>query len=227
MDKARNELLRREREKRGWSQARVAEQIGTEAVNVSRWERGYATPSPYFREKLCLLFGKDARELGFLENEEKNSESASQATAEEVIPVQPLPVSHAKIDLPGNASRWWAGVSHIFGWLSGLFLFLLNRDHFVRFHSLQALFFFGASNILSCLILWMMSVVEKMYANPTQTLINGSLALLLFLLNLFTFIVWVVGIIQAWRGKYYPFPFVGSLSERLVGRSLALAQRSK
>ena len=64
-----NNLLKRERELRGWSQARVAEEIGTTALNVGRWERGTSMPYPYFREKLCALFGKDAEALGLLESE--------------------------------------------------------------------------------------------------------------------------------------------------------------
>ncbi len=63
-----NHLLRYEREKRGWSQRRVAEQLDTSEDMVSRWERGERTPSPFFQEKLCGLFGKDAVELGFIED---------------------------------------------------------------------------------------------------------------------------------------------------------------
>lgn len=65
-----NNALKQERELRGWSQARVAEEIGTTALNVGRWERGSSQPYPHFREKLCKLFGKDARELGLLDDEE-------------------------------------------------------------------------------------------------------------------------------------------------------------
>ncbi|MBX5459241.1 MAG: helix-turn-helix domain-containing protein [Thermogemmatispora sp.] len=64
-----NLRLRHEREMRGWSQARVAEAIGSSEKNVSRWERGVSSPQPYYREKLCQLFGKSARELGFVEDE--------------------------------------------------------------------------------------------------------------------------------------------------------------
>ncbi|HEU0001692.1 MAG TPA: helix-turn-helix transcriptional regulator [Ktedonobacteraceae bacterium] len=62
-----NPLLRFEREKRGWSQRRVAEQLDTSEDMISRWERGERTPGPFFQEKLCSLFGKDAVELGFIE----------------------------------------------------------------------------------------------------------------------------------------------------------------
>lgn len=72
-----NTFLRRERELRGWSQARVAEEIGTTPMNVGRWERGTSTPYPHFREKLCVLFGKDARALGLLEIDEDLEEEFS------------------------------------------------------------------------------------------------------------------------------------------------------
>jgi len=65
--------LRQERELRGWSQEKVAEELGVDRVTVSRWERGISLPYPYYREKLSILFGKDVQELGILdENEEKD-----------------------------------------------------------------------------------------------------------------------------------------------------------
>ena len=48
---------------RGWSQHEVAQHLGTTYVNVSRWERGVTKPTPYFRRKLCHLFGKTEQEL--------------------------------------------------------------------------------------------------------------------------------------------------------------------
>jgi len=61
-----NQRLKMERELRGWSQKYVAEQIGADHYYLSRWEHGTASPSPYYRQKLCALFGKNARELGLL-----------------------------------------------------------------------------------------------------------------------------------------------------------------
>ncbi len=56
--------LSAERLRRHWSQLEVADQLGTTPGNVSRWERGITSPGPYFRHKLCELFGKSAQELG-------------------------------------------------------------------------------------------------------------------------------------------------------------------
>jgi tetratricopeptide (TPR) repeat protein/transcriptional regulator with XRE-family HTH domain len=64
-----NQQLKAERELRGWSQKYVAEQLGADHYYLSRWERGSAVPSPYYRQKLCTLFGKNARELGLLQED--------------------------------------------------------------------------------------------------------------------------------------------------------------
>jgi ABC-type branched-subunit amino acid transport system substrate-binding protein/transcriptional regulator with XRE-family HTH domain len=73
-----NEKLLRERLQRHWSQLEVADMIGTTRVNVSRWECGVTTPNPYFRQRLCELFGKSAEELGI--NPKAAGESSSLAT---------------------------------------------------------------------------------------------------------------------------------------------------
>ena len=64
-----NQRLKAERELRGWSQKYVADQLGADHYYLSRWERGTSAPSPYYRQKLCVLFGKNAKELGLLQEE--------------------------------------------------------------------------------------------------------------------------------------------------------------
>jgi len=60
--------LRRERTLRGWSQQHVADAIDApDASYVSRWERGVVSPSPYYQERLCRLFERNAEELGLLD----------------------------------------------------------------------------------------------------------------------------------------------------------------
>lgn len=61
-----NERLKQERLLRGWSQVYVAASLDTDGYTVNRWERGRARPSPHFRQKLCILFGKNALDLGLL-----------------------------------------------------------------------------------------------------------------------------------------------------------------
>src|SRR5205085_9048244 len=69
-----NRLLSSQRKLRYWTQSQVAEQLGTTTVNVNRWERGLTSPSLYFRQKLCDLFGKSAEELGRISAAERHEQ---------------------------------------------------------------------------------------------------------------------------------------------------------
>src|SRR5581483_6045886 len=80
-----NRALKRERELRCWSQADVADRVGTTSFNVGRWERGITFPGAYFRKQLCAIFEKSPQELGFLhlaeEDEQETSLEKEQSTA--------------------------------------------------------------------------------------------------------------------------------------------------
>lgn len=78
-----NLRLRDERIRRHWSQQEVADMIGATLNTVSRWERGLTDCSPYFRNKLCELFGKDARQLWLVPDRE---EEAYPALYDPVLP---------------------------------------------------------------------------------------------------------------------------------------------
>ncbi len=84
-----NQRLKHERELRGWSQAKVAAEIGTDPATIGRWERGLSFPYPYFREKLCMLFGKSAHELGLVRDKDDSEEGlhpGSDAAAQPAAP---------------------------------------------------------------------------------------------------------------------------------------------
>jgi tetratricopeptide (TPR) repeat protein/transcriptional regulator with XRE-family HTH domain len=66
MHQMKSHPLKVERELRGWSQAKLADALGTTTRSVSRWELGLAMPYPHYREQLCVIFNKTARELGLL-----------------------------------------------------------------------------------------------------------------------------------------------------------------
>lgn len=60
----RNDALRKARMQRHWTQSTLATQLNTTRVTVVRWEQGKASPSLYFREQLCQLFGMTEQALG-------------------------------------------------------------------------------------------------------------------------------------------------------------------
>src|SRR2546423_1011577 len=59
-----NTWLRQERELRGWSQAELADKIGTTAREISRWETGENPPGPFNRTQLHAAFEQNPVKLG-------------------------------------------------------------------------------------------------------------------------------------------------------------------
>jgi len=105
-----NERLRRARLLKGWSQAELAEQVGTSFEMVSRWERGVTVPSPHYRKRLYTVLGKTAEELGLIRDLADPFTpppsplvllASSHADAEKAI------VSHLKTTLQGRGSALW------------------------------------------------------------------------------------------------------------------------
>lgn len=84
-----NELLRRARSLKGWSQAKLAEEVGTDPTVVSRWERGVNVPSPYFQNRLSDVLGKTPEELGFVHP----LPSPSVGDEQSPIPIIPMPLA--------------------------------------------------------------------------------------------------------------------------------------
>jgi peptidoglycan hydrolase-like protein with peptidoglycan-binding domain/DNA-binding XRE family transcriptional regulator len=58
--------LRRERERRGWTQVYLAQRIEVDPAYISRWERGVVSPTGVHRRRLCEVLERDAEELGLL-----------------------------------------------------------------------------------------------------------------------------------------------------------------
>ncbi|MBV9688157.1 MAG: helix-turn-helix transcriptional regulator [Ktedonobacteraceae bacterium] len=81
-EKKPNSHLRRERDLKGWSQRTLAEKVGTSEQGVNRWENGHHKPNRYFQTELCKVFGKDAQELGFMDDPQ-TAEQAAQTDPEE------------------------------------------------------------------------------------------------------------------------------------------------
>lgn len=109
------------RNERHWSQQYVADQIGTTHVNISRWERGITRPGPYFRRKLCVLFGKSEEELD-LGLPRTASVPASNSSPPPAVTSEPSPVS----DSAPAASSPRSSSVHIFDPF-------IPRHHFTRF----------------------------------------------------------------------------------------------
>jgi uncharacterized membrane protein len=102
----------------------------------------------------------------------------------------------------GMRARTAGLLCYLFGWVTGLIFFLLEREsRFVRFHAMQSILFFGV-----------LSILEGVFSRlPLFGPIGGALGLV-------TFIGWIVMMVKANRGQYYKLPLFGDLADRLIGQ---------
>ena len=106
-----NELLRRARILKGWSQAELAEKVGTSFEMVSRWERNVTVPSPRYRRQLCAVLGKSAEELGLIRDREAPFTPPSSPLvifAASHVDAEKVAVSHLMIALQERGISLWS-----------------------------------------------------------------------------------------------------------------------
>lgn len=108
-----------------------------------------------------------------------------------------------------------AGLCYVGFWLTGL-LFLLfgHTKRLVRFHAVQSLLFFGGYTVL---MIFLINVIDA-----DLFLIKGFAIFALAMLNIIMVVGWLVGMINAFQGKYTKLPIVGEIAERYVNGDIHL-----
>jgi len=116
-----NERLRRARNRKGWSQADLASEVGTSFEMVSRWERGVTVPSPYYRQRLCSVLGQSVEELGLLPDTPSISAPPDLDAASPISygPATADPAYAEAPHFPAALYRQWRGMP---GWKAALLL---------------------------------------------------------------------------------------------------------
>jgi uncharacterized membrane protein len=113
---------------------------------------------------------------------------------------QPAAQGATTIGLTQNVA---VGLSYVFVWLSGLIIFLTEKQNrTVRFHAMQSMLFFGGLSVIFVL-LEIVAVVGVPFIG---------------LLSWLVWLVWVVGwfvlVINGFMGKNFKLPIVGEYAEK-------------
>jgi len=113
-------------------------------------------------------------------------------------------------------------LSYVFGWVSGLIFFLIEKDsRLVRFHAMQSLLFNVLVGVVA-IALWIVLFVVFMILSQ----ISGALATVLSLLSLLIWGVFVLGIlagfilclVKAFQGQYFKLPVIGNFAEKFSAK---------
>jgi uncharacterized membrane protein len=91
-----------------------------------------------------------------------------------------------------------SGLSYVFGWLTGLIFYLIDKRPEVRFHAMQSIVF----AVVAMLVGWI------------RLATSGFIATLLWLVSVVFFFTWIFLMIQAFQGKHFKLPVIGDFAEQ-------------
>lgn len=113
--------------------------------------------------------------------------------------------------LPSNVG---AGICAIFTLVGGIiFYFIEKKDLFVRHWAVQGIFF-GGTTLAFSIAVKIAAVV--FHAIPgIGGLLLGLLALVSLLVNLAFIILWILGVIKAFQGQRWEYPYISEQCKRL------------
>ena len=113
-------------------------------------------------------------------------------------------------------------LSYIFGWISGLVFFLIEKDsRLVRFHAMQSLLF----NILIFVVAFVLWVVLFVFFLILSQ-VSGALTTLLSLVSVLIWAVfsivalgaWILCLVKAFQGQYFKLPVIGNFAEKFSAK---------
>ena len=113
-------------------------------------------------------------------------------------------------------------LSYVFGWVSGLIFFLIEKEsRLVRFHAMQSILFNLVIAVVA-IVLWVLSIVFILIGAALPD-IMGTLLWLVTSLVWLAFSVallatWVMCLIRAYQYQYFKLPLIGNLAEKIVDK---------
>ena len=114
----------------------------------------------------------------------------------------------------GMSENVAALLAYVFGWVTGIIFFLMDKRPFVRFHAAQSMVVFGGLHIIQFAIaltfgagVWMMGGFSGF----------GLGRVLVGLVGLLSFILWILLMIKAYQHEKYEVPIAAGIAKSLAG----------
>jgi uncharacterized membrane protein len=106
---------------------------------------------------------------------------------------------------------------YVFGWLSGLIFFLIDKRPFVKFHGAQSI----ALNI--CLIaVWILYIMFSFFITMVSAMLHFPIGFISFfflpVIGLAFFATWIFLMYKAYNHEKFKLPIIGNMVEKMVGQ---------
>jgi uncharacterized membrane protein len=131
---------------------------------------------------------------------------------------------------PGQAGKSSLGLdeniaallAYVFGWVSGLVFFLMEKESkLVRFHAMQSILFCVVIAVLG-IALWIVTFLFVLVAAMLPDIMSslfGLLATLIWLVfSIALLIGWILCLVRAYQGQFLKLPIIGNMAEKIVNK---------
>ena len=109
-------------------------------------------------------------------------------------------------------------LSYIFGWVSGLIFFIMEKDsRLVRFHAMQSILLNAVALVVG-IALWIawaaVAIVGAMINESLGALFGFLFGLLIFLFYILLFVGMILCLVKAYQRQYFKLPVIGNFAEK-------------
>lgn len=131
----------------------------------------------------------------------------------------PSPFGKSSTGLDENIA---ALLTYVFGWVSGLVFFLIEKDSkLVRFHAMQSILF-NVVALIVCFIGWIVTLIVVLIASQLADIMGtlvGLLATLIWIVIAAALLIAVIlCLVRAYQGKFFKLPVIGNLAEKFANK---------
>jgi uncharacterized membrane protein len=135
----------------------------------------------------------------------------------------PVQVSSQPPALAGKSSTGLdenvaALLSYIFGWISGLIFFLMEKDsRLVRFHAMQSILLSGSAIVVGIIlwIAWIVAAIMLAFVSEVlASLVSIVVGLLIFVFYIAVLAALILCLIKAYQKQYFKLPVIGNFAEK-------------
>ena len=134
------------------------------------------------------------------------------------VQVSSQPPAQAGKSSTGLDENIAALLSYVFGWVSGLIFFLIEKDsRLVRFHAMQSLLFnvlIGVVITVIWIVFAVLLLIVSQISGLASTMFSLIATLVWVVISIGILIAWIMCLIKAYQSQYYKLPIIGNFAEK-------------
>jgi uncharacterized membrane protein len=113
-------------------------------------------------------------------------------------------------------------LSYIFGWVSGLIFFLIEKDsRLVRFHAMQSILLNVSIGVLAFvvwIVVFILLIIVSQISDALSTIVGLLMTLIWLAFSVGILIAWVLCLVKAYQSQYYKLPIIGNFAEKFSAK---------